>query len=52
MQSPYTRTVFLDVDTTICASLSSVLSFCASLKPALDFLEQYDFAMAPETLDV
>ena len=42
MQSPYTRTVFLDVDTTI----------CASLKPAYDFLEQYDFAMAPEALDI
>jgi len=42
MQSPYERTVFLDVDTTV----------CASLKPAFAFLDQYDFAMAPEALDL
>ena len=42
MQSPYEHTVFLDVDTTV----------CASLRPAFAFLDQYDFAMAPEALDL
>jgi len=42
LQSPYARTLFLDVDTTV----------CAPLRPLFDILSQYDIATAPEPLDL
>ena len=42
LQSPHKRTVFLDVDNTA----------CASLLPALAFLDHYDLAMTPEASDL
>ena len=41
LQTPYARTLFLDVDTTV----------CAPLRPLFMVLSQYDIAMAPEPLD-